>query len=299
MVEIMFVVIAVGLFLLVYLLVPKNRKNIWKTVAGTETAKKKRDTPFVMPIKLLRYANAGELLLEAKKVGWNISVFAPFLLYGSAFAGGAFGFVLGSATATVVGALVGLFFPWLLLREKQHKYREYMEQQVEQLITSVASTYSLNQNIANALSEASADVDEPLSGMMERAALDYRSGRSLNDILDEIENKINVDGFDTFATVMRIVERSGGDASDVIKNTARVIQQNRLLRAEMRTELADSRQEHKFLLVVAGIVLLLFRFIQPDFYMSFTGTILGEIIIGGMLLYMAWSVYYVDKITQV
>ncbi|AQS55664.1 type II secretion system F family protein [Novibacillus thermophilus] len=299
MIEMMFVIVAIGLFLLVFLLVPRDRKNIWKTVARPEGKRNKRNSRLVLPISLLRYVNAGELILEAKKVGWNISMFAPLLLYGSAFAGGLFGFILGSAMATVMGAFIGLSFPWFLLREKQYKHRDYMEQQVEQLITSVASIYSLNQNVAMSLSQASHDVDEPLRSMVERAALDYRSGRPLNDILDEMQQEVEVKGFDTFATVMKIIERSGGDASDVIKNTAHVIQQNRLLRAEMRTELADSRQEHKFLLIVAAVVLLLFRFTQPDFYLSFAGTILGEIVIGGMLLYMAWSVYRVDKITQV
>lgn len=299
MVEIMFGVITIGIFLLVYILLPKRKKQIWQTVAQSEKQKKGDKTRLVLPINVLRFINAAELAIEAEKVGWHIKVFAPLLLYGSAILGGLFGYVLGSIVATIVGVLIGLTIPWFWLKEKQNKYVDRMELQVEQLITSVASTYSLNQNIAMSLSQASDDVDEPLKSMIERATLDYRSGRPLSDILDEIQREVEVEGFQTFATVMKIIERSGGDASDILKNTAQIIRQNRLLRAELRTELADSRQEHKFLLAVAAVVLLLFRFVQPTFYMQFAGTIFGEIVIGGMLMYMAWSVHRVNKITNV
>ncbi len=298
MIAILYAIGAIGLFLILYLIIPKKKRSIWYTVQS-ETNKPKKRFSISLPLKYLRYVNVGEFIHEAKKVEWNVAAFAPFLLYGCGVAGAVFGFILGNLLATIAGMLVGLSIPWMWLKEKQNQYRDYLEYQVELMISSVSSAYSLNHNIAYALDKAKEDVEEPLKGHLDRAVLEYRSGRPLSEIMKDMQQGIQVEGFQTFATIMNLIEQSGGEASDVIKNTARVIQHNRLLRAEMRTELADSRQEHRFLIGVAAVVLLFFRFMQPDFYLSFAQTVVGDILVGGLLLYVAWSIQRVDRITQV
>lgn len=298
LIELLYVVGAIGVFLIVYLIIPRRKKSIWQTV-HSDTEKQKKRFVIPLPLNILKYINVGEFIYEAKKVEWNVTSFAPLLLYGSAIAGGLFGWVLGNVFATVMGMFVGLLIPWMWLKEKQNQFRDYLEYQVELMISSVSSAYSLNHNIAYALDKAKEDVDEPLKGHLDRAVLEYRSGRPLSEIMKDMQQGIQVEGFQTFATIMNLIEQSGGEASDVIKNTARVIQHNRLLRAEMRTELADSRQEHRFLIGVAAVVLLFFRFMQPDFYLSFAQTVVGDILVGGLLLYVAWSIQRVDRITQV
>ncbi|HEY9745462.1 MAG TPA: type II secretion system F family protein, partial [Oculatellaceae cyanobacterium] len=220
-------------------------------------------------------------------------------LYGSMLLGALIGAIFQTPLTTIVGGFSGAFIVWIWLQGQRERYQEKIEAQTEQMIQTVAIVYGLNRNLAQALEEAYRDADEPLKGMLGRFVQEYRAGRPLKECLEEMEKQLPVACFKMFSSVLQVVERSGGDAAETMKNVADIVNKNRFLRQELKSELASVKQENRINVALGLLILIIFRFMITDQYMMLANNILGQILIGGMLTYMVYSIYQVNKLTRI
>lgn len=249
--------------------------------------------------KLFSFFSAFEYAKEAKKIHWDVESIAPMLLYGCVLIGITFGWVLKSPVAMLLFGLGGLWFPWFYLADKRDKYERIIEDQVEALIQTTASGYAIHKNITVALEEASGALESPLREMWEQMVSEYLSGHDLDSLLRDFEKKVSmVPEFKIFSSIIRVVEKSGGDASQTMKDVAEVIQRNRVLKEELKTELANARQAHRFNIILAVIIVFVFRFMQADMFNNLMDTIIGQGLIISMGLYCFWSLHKVKQLTK-
>ena len=287
-----YVIAAIGIFVVMWLLVPKRRLRSWGSLAERP---KQNKTGFQLP--KIGFLDARKFTEEARRIGLDLP--GTLYLYGSMLLGALIGAIFQTPLTTIVGGFSGAFIVWIWLQGQRERYQEKIEAQTEQMIQTVAIVYGLNRNLAQALEEAYRDADEPLKGMLGRFVQEYRAGRPLKECLEEMEKQLPVAGFKMFSSVLQVVERSGGDAAETMKNVADIVNKNRFLRQELKSELASVKQENRINVALGLLILIIFRFMITDQYMMLANNILGQILIGGMLTYMVYSIYQVNKLTRI
>jgi len=287
-----YVIAAIGIFVVMWLLVPKRRLRSWGSLAEKP---KREKAKFQLP--KIGFLDARQFTEEARKIGLDLP--GTIYLYGSILTGALIGAIFQTPLTIIVGGFSGAFIVWIWLQGQREKYQEKIEAQTEQMIQTVAIVYGLNRNLPLALEEAYKEADEPLKGMLGRLVEEYRTGKPLKECLDEMGKQLPVAGFKMFSSVLQVVERSGGDATETMKNVADIVNKNRFLREELRSELASVKQEVLINVALGLLTLLILRFTITEQYMMLASNVFGQILIGGMLTYMVYSIYQVNKLTKI
>ncbi|MED0738525.1 type II secretion system F family protein [Aneurinibacillus thermoaerophilus] len=236
---------------------------------------------------------------KAAKIEWDIEGKGPLILYGSMLTGIAIGLFMESYLTTIVAVVAGFWAPWFLLQMKTYRYEEKISEQVEVLIQGVAAGYAITRNLDDSLKRAIDGLEEPLRSKWELFVVERTSGQPLDDLLDRLTEELPVKEFAMFASVLKTVDKNGGDASDTMKQVAAVILSNRMLNEELKAELADMRQAHRFNIAIGIAILLFFRFAQAEKYSVLMSSIIGQVLVTGMFLYILWSFKAVAKLTRI
>ena len=287
-----YILAVIGLCIVMWLLIPKKRLRSWGSIA-----EKPREFKSGFKLPKIGFLDARKFTEEAQRIGMDLS--GTIYLYGAMAVGALVGAIFQTPLTIIVGGFAGAFIVWIWLQSQQEKYQEKIEAQTEQMIQTVSIVYGLNRNLPQALEEAYKEADEPLKSLLGKFVEEYRAGKPLKECLEDMEKQLPVSGFKMFSSVLQVVERSGGDAAETMKNVAEIVNKNRFLRQELRAELASVKQENMINVALGLVILLFLRFSISEQYMMLANHILGQFLIGGMLLYMVFSVYQVNKLTRI
>ncbi|WP_025028925.1 type II secretion system F family protein [Caldalkalibacillus mannanilyticus] len=287
---VMFALAVIVLTAVFMLLLPGRRFRAWRHLKQDQPSLVKK-----LSIRHFRFVDYRAYEEEARRIEWNQSLFLPF--YGVIALGASIGIIFSSIITAVIGALSGAWVMWIILQNKKIKYIQKIEQQVEQMIQTVSMVYSLNQNLLDALERAALEAGEPIKSLLLKLISEYQSGKPFRECIDEMQEKVPVRGFKFFSNILVTVDSTGGDVDKIMRSAAQIVNKNRFLNAELRSELTSVRQEHKINLAIGIFILLFFRFGQPEHFSILTDHLIGQVLIGGMLLYMVWSIYAVSKLT--
>ena len=293
---ILFVLILATLFML---LLPKKKYRAWsyyenqsqkirleKKVSNTEVSN-----------KWFKNVRLDVFIDEAAKAGWDVGALAPVYLYGGAVAGVGIGVLFGTWIGGVIAILGGLWLPWYLVGSKLNAKQEREEEQVEILAASIAAYFAIDKNLPYAMEKAGGDLQGAFREQWERLVVEYKSGRSLRDLLADLNTQLSIREFEILSTILLIVEENGGDATETIKQVAVTIQDKRIQEEELKAELLQSRSSYRSNLVVAGAMVFVFRFLQPDQFKLLMDSLIGQILLSAVFLYIMWSVRAVRKLT--
>ncbi|KQN97022.1 type II secretion system F family protein [Paenibacillus sp. Leaf72] len=296
---ILFVIVVV----IVLFLLPKKRYRSWSMLKREADEVQVKDQIEKEVSKkneggILRYISPSHYEQAAQSINWLVGTRAPLILYGCMLLGVLIGVLMKSPIVMVCGAIGGIWAPWFYLNIRTQQYEDHFEEQVEVLIQSVSSGYAINRNLSMAMERASESLEEPLKSKWEKLMAEYISGRSLEVLLAELAKNIPVNEFKEFASVLVVVERTGGDASTTMKQVAKVIMSKRIIKEEGKAEMAQQRQAHRMNVGIGIAIVLFFRFAQPDQYSEMMKNILGQILLTSMFIYILWSFHKVNKMTK-
>jgi tight adherence protein B len=304
----LYYVMLLALLVLLYLgisaILPKKKYRSWSAIQRDHEEKKVRDELEEYEKRkdrfaFLKYASANRFENEAARIGWNVGTKAPMIVYGCMLTGVGIGLFMESPFAMICGLIGGAWAPWFYLNKRSQEYISLLEEQVEILIQAVSSGYAITRNITDAMQRATNSLEEPLKSKWQKLMAEYYSGRSLSVLLDELENEIPVKEFKVFSSVIRVVEKSGGDATQTMKDVAAVIQNKRLMKEELKAEMAQQRQAHRFNVLIGIAIVLFFRFVLADNYSQLMDTLYGQLLVSAMFVYFLWSFYRVDQLTKI
>lgn len=246
----------------------------------------------------LRFISVADFEREAEEIGWKVGSKAPLILYGSMLIGFLVGVLMKAPLVMFCGAIGGPWLSWFYLNTRKQQFEDQSEEQVEILIEAVSSSYAITRNLTTAMDRATESLQDPLRSQWEMLMVEYKTGRSLEILLDELYEKIPVSEFKVFAAVLLVVEKAGGDASDTMKKVAEVIMSKRVLKEEDRVECTQQRQSHRMNVGIAILIVLFFRFVQAEQYNDLMKLPAGQVLIAAMFLYILWSFHKVNKMTK-
>ena len=161
-------------------------------------------------------------------VGALILTVLAFLLTGN---------VLVALVVAVVGAILPTAVLNFLIRKRQKAFRALLPD----MLTLLAGTLRAGYSIGQGFESCSTEVDEPMGRELRRVVSETRLGRSLEESLEAVAERMQSDDFAWAVMAIRIQREVGGNLAELLLTVADTMTQRERLRREVNTLTAEGR----------------------------------------------------------
>jgi tight adherence protein B len=155
---------------------------------------------------------------------------------------GLFSYALtGSMALSLILAMFGAVLPVTVLRFQAGRRMRAFEAQLPDALQLLAGTLRAGFSITQAVTSVADDLEEPIGKELRRSVAEMQLGRSLEDSLDGVAERLDSTDFRWAVLAIRIQREVGGNLAELLATVAEtMIQRQRLLR-DVRAMTAEGR----------------------------------------------------------
>jgi tight adherence protein B len=160
-------------------------------------------------------------------------------------AGALIAFLVGFALA---GPLAGLGLaaggPWVVSRgllARRERYRRAVDAGAAQMAVAIADALGGGHSLRGALEEAAASVDGAAGHELRRAGAELAAGATTEDALRSMRARARSPRLDAIVAACLLQHRAGGDLARLLRHSARSMEEQARLEAEVRAATAQAR----------------------------------------------------------
>lgn len=155
----------------------------------------------------------------------------------------------GTVLPGVFGGLIGLFFPFLLVRIKTTRRMRAFNSQLGDALILIANSLRTGYSFMQAVDMVAQEMRPPISTEFGRVVKEMNLGVPVENALGNLSKRIDSEDLDLVLTSVLIQRQVGGNLSEVLDNIARTIRERVRIRGEIRTMTAQGR--------ISGIIISL------------------------------------------
>jgi tight adherence protein B len=196
----------------------------------------------------------------------------PWVLSGAAVSGLIVG--LGLAVA-------GFMSPALYVEMRKRRRRHAIERQLVEALTHIANAMRAGFALLQAIDSAARRLQPPFAEELARLVTDVNLGRTLEDALTELNERVGSYDLDMVVTAILIQRRTGGNLSEVLDNVAETIRERDRVRGEIRVLTAQQRFAGSVLSVWPLFLAAVFFLLNPDLMSNLWSTTMGLVLLIG------------------
>src|SRR5690625_5045010 len=180
-----------------------------------------------------------------------------------------------------VGAIV-LGLRIYISRAKTRR-REAFLAQMPELPRVLSNGTNAGLAIATAVAMASEELAEPAGSEMARVARQLKFGASLQESLQEVEQRLPSREVAVLVSTLLVSARCGVSLLGALRDIADILESRKEVRREVRTTLAQATATGYLVIVMGFAILFLLNIIQPGTVEEMTTTTLGQValVVGG------------------
>ena len=164
---------------------------------------------------------------------------------GLLLAGAAFAFVAGAAMlGLAAGAGLAAAGPWVvarLLRARRERYRRAVDAGAAQVALAIADAVAGGHSLRGALAEASVSVHGAAGHELRRAAAELALGAPTDVALEGMRARVRSERLTTVVVACLLARRAGGDLAQLLRESARAMEEQTRLEGELRAATAQAR----------------------------------------------------------
>ena len=201
----------------------------------------------------------------------------------------------GSPVVSGIGAAGGWFLYPLLKRgdlkdrKKQRVLWEFKEN-LYALSTALRAGESLESAFASMTRDMDGDIYQILTPVYQSIVAQMKLHRRLEDLLLEFAVETETDDIRSFAEIIAVAKRTRGDTTQVIENTAQLLQEKIEIRQELEVLLARKKTEQRIMNLMPLLVIGMLATLSPDYVRPLYVTLQGRVIMSVCLLLALASV---------
>jgi tight adherence protein B len=275
-----------GLLAIAYLLSGAQRRSELAARGFTQPRDRWRELIRAADGRLQR-TGAGRALAGAlTSAGLELSPLAFLGLCAGAAVGGylAAGMMLSGLSSALVGAAcAGGCWVWVgRLRDKR---REVLIGQLPEVARLISNGASAGLSLAGAIQLASGELDDPAGEEMRRVVQEMRVGRSPEEALEGLAERVRSREVGVLMTTLAIQQRVGGDVVRALQGIAETLDARKDLIREVRTILSGSVYTGYMVAGIGVATLLLLDLMSPGLLEKMLREPIGiaAVVIGGAL----------------
>jgi tight adherence protein B len=194
--------------------------------------------------------------------------------------------IVAGFAAVVPGAVLNF-----LIRKRQKAFRA----QLPDMLTLLAGTLKAGYSIGQGFESVSTEVDDPMGRELRRVVTETRLGRSLEESLEAVAERLESEDFGWAVMAIRIQREVGGNLAELLLTVADTMTQRERLRREVSTLTAEGRISAIIIgalpPVLAGVMFVL----NPEYIKELFSPGLGYMLIGAALVMMAIGFAWMKK----
>lgn len=201
---------------------------------------------------------------------------------------------------------LALFYPRIKTRDIIRKRKKELNIQFKDMLYSLASSLSAGKTVESGFREALKDLSvlypEPSAFILievRRILSMLETNETLEHALSDFARRARLEDVDNFVDVFNISKRSGGNISEVIKNTSAIISDRIEVGQEVDTMLAERRFEQKVLNVVPIFLILVLSASAPDYLSPVFNTTAGRLTMTASIALLALALLISTKLNDI
>lgn len=201
---------------------------------------------------------------------------------------------------------LALFYPRIKTSDIIKKRKKELNIQFKDMLYSLSSSLSAGKTVESGFREALKDLSvlypEPSAFILievRRIISMLETNETLEHALSDFASRARLEDVDNFVDVFNISKRSGGNISEVIKNTSAIISDRIEVAQEVDTMLAERRFEQKVLNVVPIFLILVLSASAPDYLSPVFNTAAGRLTMTTSIGLLALSLLISTKLNDI
>ena len=252
-----------------------------------------------------RLAEAGgfggrlEAMLEQAELPMKAGEFAAFTVL-CAVAGGVVGALLLTNIFFVllVAAAASLIpYGWLLRARKRRQ--KNMAEQLPDVLSILASSLRAGHSFLQALDQVAGEIKEPSAGEFHRVVSEIRLGRSIDDAMNEMAERVGSEDMRWAVMAVNIQRQVGGNLAEVLDIVANTVRERAYVQRQVRVLSAEGRLSIAILTALPFGIFFYLALVNPEYVAPLFNTMIGRILllVGGTL--MGLGVFVMTRIVRI
>lgn len=227
----------------------------------------------------------------SETVAWSVAVaIATGLVLALIGAGG----VLVAA-----GAMAGLFTPYLWLGRKAARRMRAFEEQLPDVLMTMAGALKVGQSFTNAMNAIVEDGVAPANEEFGRVIAETRLGRPLDDALVAMAERVDSDDLRFVLMSVTIQRQVGGSLGELFQTVSDTIRERQQFRRKVRALTAMGRASASLLLALPFITAGLIAVVGDGYLEPLFTTTVGRVAVVAMLVLMVLGWVVIRKIVDI
>lgn len=201
-------------------------------------------------------------------------------------------FLTGNLLIALVVAVVAAILPSAVLNFKIRSRQKAFVQQLPDMLTLLAGTLKAGYSIGQGFESVSTEVDDPMGRELRRVVTETRLGRSLEESLDAVAERMDSDDFSWAVMAIRIQREVGGNLAELLMTVADTMTQRERLRREVATLTAEGKMSAIIIGALPPVLCMVMFVMNPEYIGELFSPGLGYALLAGavvmMIIGFAW-----------
>jgi tight adherence protein B len=219
-------------------------------------------------------------------------------------AAGLLGAVLGAAlfgswiVAVAIGAIASCT-PTVFLRSALRRRADKLREQLPDVLTIMASSLRAGHSFLQSLDATAKEIAQPAAGEFQRVVAEVRLGRSADDALEAMSQRVGSEDFRWAVLAVNIQREVGGNLAEILDNVAATLLERATIRRQIRVLTAEGRLSAWVLGLLPFGIGVYMGLSNPDYVgLLFTRT-MGIVMLGGSGFLLVAGVLWMRKIVNI
>jgi tight adherence protein B len=289
-----------------------DRKKIRKRLKTFSSRKNKDGLPDILQKKLLsdvpllnkillRIPGPQQLdrLLQQANAQYRLGVFI-LLTICLALTGFFAGFLItGNYVLSIIIAPALAVIPFLYLCLKKKKRMEKFQRQLPEGLELIARSLKAGHSFPSGMKLAADEFDDPLGTEFDETLNEINFGVSVPDALKNLADRIDCPDLKFFVISVILQRETGGNLAEIIESLAYIIRERYKLYGKIEILAAEGNLSARVLCALPFLLIILFRFINPDYINTLFSDPVGKIVAGIAVFMMVVGIFVMKKIVKI
>jgi tight adherence protein B len=240
---------------------------------------------------LRRLLERADLPLRPAEFAW-ISVGAGFLV------GLMFGVATGTPIAAGMGFCVGLAIPYLVVWVKARRRLAAFENQLPDLLLTLAASLKAGHSFRQGIQTIVEEGQPPAAAEFKRVLTDTQLGRSMEDSLFDMAERVGSKNFDFVITAVTIQRQVGGSLAGLFDMVADTVRQRQQFARRIKSLTAMGRMSAYVLIGLPFFMVAAMTAVNSTYMSPLFTTSTGHVMIAVALMMMAFGSLILKKIVS-
>lgn len=191
-----------------------------------------------------------------------------------------------SAGIALAAAVVGGAAPWAALEVKGRRRTRAFERQLPEILDTLGASLRAGHGFDQALQSLATDIAEPAGRELRRVVAALQLGRSLDESLAELGNRIKSEDLKFVLDAVMIQRQVGGSLAGLLELVAHTVRSREEFRRKVRALTSLPRMSANVLTILPFIAAFALTFMNKHYMAPLWHTSLGHVLIGVALAMM-------------